>query len=107
MFVSVYVCNIPPVCIGIVRLHIRTPIYIRQHIMHSYFVVSEAISNASWSFIIPAFIERIIVRIRVLRGGEARVHGLLLFHLKGLQYEFVFYEAAKLMCIYGLVMSFL
>ena len=32
MFVSVYVCNIPPVCVGIVRLHIRTRIYIRQHI---------------------------------------------------------------------------
>ena len=28
MFVSVYVCNIPPVCVGIVRLHIRTRIYI-------------------------------------------------------------------------------
>ena len=89
-FVSVYVCNIPPVCIGIVRLHIRTRIYTRQHIMHSYFVVSEAISNTSWSFIIP--FERITVRIHVLRGGEARVHGLLLFHLKGLQYEFVFYD---------------
>ena len=32
MSVSVYVCNIPPVCVGIVRLHIRTRIYIRQHI---------------------------------------------------------------------------
>ena len=32
LFVSVYVCNIPPVCIDIVRLHIRTRIYIRQHI---------------------------------------------------------------------------
>ena len=52
-FVLVYVCNIPPVCIGIVRLHVRTRMYIRQHIMHSYFVVSEAISNASWPVIIP------------------------------------------------------
>ena len=32
VLVSVYVCNIPPVCVGIVRLHIRTRIYIRQHI---------------------------------------------------------------------------
>ena len=53
-----------------------------HYLMHSYFVVSEAISNASWSFIIP--FERILVRIRVLRRGEARVHGLLLFHLKEL-----------------------
>ena len=45
--------------------------------------------NASaWSFIIP--FERITVRIRVLRDDETRVHGLLLFHLKGLQYEFLF-----------------
>ena len=32
LFVSVYVCNIPPVCVGTVRLHIRTRIYTRQHI---------------------------------------------------------------------------
>ena len=37
LFLSVYVCNIPRVCIGIVRLHIRTRIYIRQHIMQVYF----------------------------------------------------------------------
>ena len=43
LFVSVYVCNIPPVCVDIVRLHIRTRIYIRQHIIHSYFVVSKTI----------------------------------------------------------------
>ena len=28
LFISVYVCNIPPVCVDIVRLHIHT----RQHI---------------------------------------------------------------------------
>ena len=32
LFVSVYVCNIPPVCVDIVRLNIRTRVYIRQHI---------------------------------------------------------------------------
>ena len=39
LFVSVYVCNIPPVFVGIVRLHICTYSYI----IHSYIVVPEAI----------------------------------------------------------------
>ena len=38
LFVSVYVCNIPPVCIGIVRLHIRTRIYIYIYIYTSAYI---------------------------------------------------------------------
>ena len=46
LFVSVYVCNIPPFCIGIVRLHIRTRIYIYVRILCSCtFAVSEAMSH--------------------------------------------------------------
>ena len=72
LFVSVYVCNIPPVCVGIVRLHIHTRIYIyiRQHIMCSYFVVPEAICIQC---IMVFYYTRITVRIRVLRGGAKRV----------------------------------
>ena len=43
LFVSVYVCNIPPVCVGIVRLHICTRIYIYVSIY----------IDASWPVIIP------------------------------------------------------
>ena len=56
--VSVYVCNIPPVCGDFVRLHIRTRIYIYTSAYNAFIYRSSR--------------------------GEARVHGLLLFHLKGL-----------------------